>query len=182
MSIYTNQDPSTRLMPRLVSALSNATDIEIAVGFFGSSFSPALEKQITRAASYARVRILLGMYFYRGMKEAEYKRAEAINNALLATGKAGSGVYIAHKEYHGKLYKFEYAGEGDDTLIMGSSNLSPDGLEKRLECNVELLKSDHRYRALASYLDDLFSAKISHPFTSVDLQQKRRIVKTGRAA
>lgn len=182
MSVYTNQHQSTRLMPRLVSALSGVADVEIAVGFFGSSFSPALEAQITRAAAFARVRILLGMYFYRGMKDAEYKRAEAINNALVATGKSGAGVYIAHKEYHGKLYKFEYEERGHDTLILGSSNLSPDGLEKRLECNVELHEGDDRYQSLALYLDDLFSSDISYPFAQVDLRQKSRIVKTGRAA
>ena len=179
MTVYTNQFLSTRLMPRLMLALNGVSSVDIAVGFFGSSFSPALEAEIVKSATAAKIRILLGMYFYRGLKAPEFKRIDAINKMLKSSGIQDAGVYIAHKEYHGKIYKFGYENQADDTLILGSSNLSPDGLERRLECNVQFTQDDFRYGSIAQYVDDLFSVKYSYLFDDVDFSRKSQVTKAG---
>lgn len=171
--IYTNESSASSLEPAILKALRLAVSLDIAVGYLGSSFSAKVEKAILNLSKKGKVRLLLGMYFHKGMNEKTYARVLAIDKSIRKGGILGSGVYVSRREYHGKLYRVILVDD-QAKVFLGSSNLSPAGLEKRLECNIELSQSSPVYSDLGEYLDYLFAPEIAIDFSKVDLLSRKK--------
>ena len=141
-----------------------ATNITIAVGYFGHETIQLFKKQLVSRSQQGRVRLLLGMVFHTGLGNKQQKLLDELNEALQSNDPE-SGVFISMREYHGKVYAF------DDAIYVGSANFSAAGIESRLECTAYLTDQTSR-NEVTEFLAFLFDPKVSPNIQKVDLQRR----------
>lgn len=131
ISLITNIGPNC-LLPYLRAAGSSCKQIDIAVAFITASGLQSILHLLQRVARKGRVRILTGLY--QGFTEPKAL-------ALLLREQAESESRIAvricrDKRFHWKSYFL--IGSRSATAIVGSSNMTSEGLTERGELNLVL--------------------------------------------
>jgi len=131
ISLITNIGPNC-LLPYLRAAGSSCKQIDIAVAFITASGLESLLHLLQRVARKGRVRILTGLY--QGFTEP---KALALLLREQAESESRITVRICRdKRFHWKSYFL--IGSRSATAIVGSSNMTSEGLTERGELNLVL--------------------------------------------
>ena len=89
----------------ITSNLRKYHSVEIASGYFGTSQMRAMWQEILDIARSGHCKILIGMIYHEGVGK-EQKRILLELDKELRDLNSESGIYIALKQYHGKVYRF----------------------------------------------------------------------------
>lgn len=130
MKIITNAPGQVSALRHLEERLEHSTDVACLSGYVSADALYLLD--ISQRGTAARVRILVGMASQDGLLAA-VKSTFAKFDKSLATANGG-GIRITREPSHAK-YWLGRRGGGEWT-ILGSSNLSRQGLYERREANV----------------------------------------------
>ncbi|MFT4593589.1 MAG: HKD family nuclease [Phycisphaerales bacterium] len=167
-SIFTNNKLyGGKLLPAIEVAFNDSSQIDIATGYIGRPLIEHFEQKFLEAD---RCRILVGMYFQRGIPSNTLIALERINKQL-ASKKNGSGVFVSSFEYHGKLYQFQ--SSKFTHVFLGSSNFSHAGFATRHECTLKVEEKKVQ-QGLSYYLDYLFSHKETRNLTTCKMGKGAR--------
>lgn len=164
---YTNQKIAFRTV--LEQELKRASAVDIAVGYCGLSAITKYSAALTKIARTGRVRLVLGMYRSEGAFTSNlYDTLVALDKALAQAAAVnnrvdGTGIYVTHVDYHGKLWCFEQGVVSN--VWIGSNNFSDAGLQDRLEACVKADTADAT--ALRQYIDSLCTSSLSSRISKI---------------
>jgi HKD family nuclease len=160
-----NAGPNT-LMSHLKSAGSTAVEIDIAVAFVTAAGLDSVLYLLKKAAARGRVRLLTGLY--QGFTEPK-ALGKLLREQQQTDGRLAVQVSL-DPHFHWKAYFL--AGKTNADVIIGSSNLTDDGLRRSGEFNVvlPLRKSSKQFQALHDIFERHWSAK-SKPLTDEALRK-----------
>jgi superfamily II DNA or RNA helicase/HKD family nuclease/SOS-response transcriptional repressor LexA len=173
---------SDPFLPKLLSAINNATEIDIAVAFVQSTGLRLLYDALVDAlGAGARVRFLTGDYLYVTDPEAL--------RTLLLLHEMGADTRIfesAGKSFHMKAYLFVKSVCGSPVAgraFVGSSNISRSALTYGLEWNlrVDMHENPSRFAELQEKFERLYCDPRTQEITNswIDAYVKRRPTSEG---
>lgn len=168
---------SDPFLPKLLSAINNATEIDIAVAFVQSTGLRLLYDALVDAlGAGARVRFLTGDYLYVTDPEAL--------RTLLLLNEMGADTRIfesAGRSFHMKAYMFVKSAGGSPVAgraFVGSSNISRSALTHGLEWNLRVDMDDNpaRFAELREKFERLYSSPKTREITNawIDAYVSRR--------
>lgn len=149
--------------------LNNSISVKIASGYFGTSTIKRYENELIKIGLSGECKILIGMVFYGGVTAKQKEALEHIH-LLLNNHNPDNGIYISISPYHGKIYSFKEE-EKPETIYIGSSNFSEEGLLSRHECSA-LIENEITKAETSNYLDYLFNPTLAKPLHQVALTVK----------
>lgn len=162
------------------TSLLNAFHLDIATGYVSEDVLHEFQQPLADiTARKGRVRLLVGMAFYEGIRARTLNQLKRIDEALMAT-RSGSGVFVATgRRFHGKIYQFGFTADKRQSYV-GSSNFSRSGLMGNLECTLRI-DDKTAQDEIASYLKYLFAPENAAGIKNADLvvpgseEYKRRV-------
>jgi hypothetical protein len=169
--MYTNSPVLGRVLKKdFNSSLNQSTSLLMATGYIGESYLREIKPKLVKIAKSGVCKLLIGMVFHEGVS-AKQKQLLLLLHKELRQANKDSGVYISRKEYHGKIYLFDYGSS--QVGYLGSSNLSDYGFHRRLECTIKI--SDNKtLTEISDYLNFLYSSDTTNSLDNVDLKTKNR--------
>jgi superfamily II DNA or RNA helicase len=166
---------------------AGAETVKIAVGYFYVAGFELLKESF---ADVDEVKLLIGRQtdeqtrdeLVQGFAEDldRFERTseteEGVRNLykLIQDGRVEVKVYT-ERRFHPKLYLFEYGDGSDleDRAIVGSSNLSPSGLQSNLELNVEKRENERpSVSYLSDWFDDLWNSESTEEFREEQFREE----------
>jgi len=168
---------SDPFLPKLLSAINTATEIDIAVAFVQSTGLRLLYDALVDAlGAGARVRFLTGDYLY--VTDPEALRTLLLLNELGADTRIFES---AGKSFHMKAYLFVKSAGGSPVAgraFVGSSNISCSALTHGLEWNlrVDMDENPSRFTELREKFEQLYSSPKTQEITNswIDAYVARR--------
>lgn len=144
--------------------------VEIASGYFGTSQINAMWSEILEIAKRGHCKILIGMIFHEGIGK-EQKRILLELDKKLKEINSVSGIFIALKQYHGKVYRFSSPNE--EKIFVGSSNFSLSGFYTNHEFNTEVTDPQIKLNVI-DFFNFIFDEcnGFSLPLAKVELEVK----------
>lgn len=158
---------------------AGAETVKVAVGYFYVAGFELLKESF---ADVDEVKLLIGRQTDEKTRDELVKGFAEDLDRFERTSETEEGVRNLYKliqdrrvevkvyterRFHPKLYLFEYGDSSDleDRAIVGSSNLSPSGLQSNLELNVEK-REDERPSVgyLSGWFDDLWNSESTEEF------------------
>lgn len=154
----------------IISNFKKYQSVEIASGYFGVSQIKAMWNEILEIAQKGHCKILIGMIYHEGVGKEQKRILLELDKELKGVN-SSSGIYIALKQYHGKVYRFTKPGE--DKMYVGSSNFSASGFYTNHEFNTEVTDPDIKLNVI-EFFDFIFdeSNDFALPLDKVELQVK----------
>jgi HKD family nuclease len=171
MSTFTNhKNFGGHFGKEITSSLKKYNSVEIASGYFGVSQIKLMWNELLGIAKKGHCKILIGMIYHEGVGK-EQKRILMELNEELKKISSNNGIYIAVKQYHGKVYRF--SSEKDEKIYFGSSNFSSSGFYTNHEFNMELTETQGKQNVI-NFLDFIFNEAndFALPLGKVELQLK----------
>lgn len=168
--MFTNRQASEKFDKQILKNIKKFDILEIATGYFGSEIIERFEKDLIEISKKGHCKILIGMIFHGGVNKRQKQTLEKINKKLRKVNDK-SGIYILREEYHGKIYRFK--NNKDETIYVGSSNFSNEGLSKRLECNIPVIDQKSKEN-VSNFINFLFSHERTSNLENVELKLKRK--------
>lgn len=165
--IFTNDKrQSKKLLNQLENNFKNATDIQIASGYIGTSTIEDSETKLLNIAKKGSCKILIGMVYHGGLTAKQFKVSDTLNKKLRSIS-SNNGVYISREPYHGKIYSI--TTNDDKYVYIGSSNFSKEGLDSRHEATL-LVSDTEAKKETNDFLDYLFNLATTENFDDVELR------------
>lgn len=135
--------------------LATAKKLDIATGYVSEDILNEFHQPLADiTARQGRVRILVGMAFYEGIRARTLEQLKRIDEVIQSV-KSGGGVYVATaRKFHGKIYRVEASPTNIQSYV-GSSNFSRSGLMGNLECTLKISDTSVQDE-ISKYLGFLF--------------------------
>jgi HKD family nuclease len=172
--MYTNESNSgNEFGKEIVKQLNDAEHVEIATGYFGWKNLTEITPQLLNIAKRGSSKLLFGMIFHERATPNQKNCLLELNKKLKDINNS-SGVFVTLRPYHGKVYRF--VKNNNETLFVGSSNLSISGFKQNMEFNLKI-SGLYEKQSTKEFLDFLFVGEgiknnISCPLDEVDLKLK----------
>jgi len=179
MTTFTNhKDFGGDFGKEMIANLKKYDSLEIASGYFGVSLINQIHDDLLKIAKRGYCKILIGMIYHEGVGREQKKVLLQLNDDLKRIN-SESGVYIALRQYHGKIYKFKNLT--DEKIYVGSSNLSASGFYSNCEFN-SLILDDETKNNVSAFLNYLLieDFEMSAPLEKVELFEKGTKKKKGK--
>jgi len=154
----------------IITNLKKFDSVEIASGYFGVSQIKALWSEILDIAKSGHCKILIGMIYHEGVGKEQKRILLELHEALKSINPE-SGIYIALRQYHGKVYRF--TKDDKEKIFVGSSNFSSSGFYTNHEFNTEVTEPDIK-KDVITFFDFIFDSanEFAVPLDKVELQVK----------
>lgn len=149
--------------------LSQASAMDIAVGYVSSDSLVELQKTIELNNNIHSLNLIIGMHYFEKFTKIQYNAASRLNQFLLENS-LGEVRLVTAFRYHGKLYSYSN-DEGPFAGIIGSNNLSSivDGGVRTYESSV-LIDDIDSAKKMSGFINQLSSAATRN-ISELDIQE-----------
>jgi HKD family nuclease len=158
MAVFTNSPEfGGEFLKKFETLLNNSSGATIAVGYTSAESIERISARAKKIVDHGGIfRLLVGLAFFEGTTKPNYESLLTLHSLLKNKNKSSGVKLSCNTPYHGKIYSF-YGSE--DTVIAGSANLSPAGMQGNFEYMSEIRGED--VSQTRKYLDFLLSEEQS---------------------